>query len=100
MCLRDSAVDQASHAPPAQRLTRDAGIEQDLVNYAREQYQNLREEMEALELTRRAQAMEFQEELDRQGKMLAEIRELVMLSIQEMKNNKSAATNDQFVSAL
>lgn len=100
MCPRDSGVTQASHAPPAQRLARDAGIEQNSANYAQEQYKNLREEMEALELKRRAQSMEFQEELDRQGKMLAEIRDLVMLSIREMKNSKNAAANDQFVSAL
>ena len=100
MCPRDSGVTQPSHAPLTQRLARDTGIEQDLVNYVQEQYQNLKQEIGALELKRRAQVMEFQEKLDRQEKMLAEIRELVMVSIREMKNKKSSATNGQFVSVL
>ena len=58
----------------------DSGVtQQDLKNTEQEQYQKLREEMEGLKL-------EIQEKLDRQEKMLVEIRELV-------KTKKGAATS-------
>lgn len=82
---------QESHAAPTQRLTRDAGIEQELIHYVRQQYEMLREEMGALQLDRKAQARELQEKLNCQEKMLAEIRELV---------KKERGDNKEFVSAL
>ena len=86
MCPRDGGLTQVSNVVPIQRLTRDSGMEQEMASYVKEQCETLREEMEALELDRRAQAMEFRENLNQQQRMLEEIRELVMQSIREIKN--------------
>ena len=93
MCPRErgTCVAQESYAAPTQRLTRDAGIEQELTHFVRQQYEMLREEIGALQLDRKAQAMEIREKLNCQEKMLAEIRELV---------KKERGDNKEFVSAL
>ena len=94
MCLRDSGMDQESHASPTQLLSRDARIEQELTHHVKEQYQTLKEEMNAMERLRSAQALEFQEKLHEQRKMLTEIRDLLMVLIQEGKRKESVDDND------
>ena len=89
---------QLSHAAPVQRLTRNAGIEQDLTSYVKQQYLTLKEGINAMERERSAQAVEFQEKLDEQRKMLTEIRNLVMVLIQEGKKKENAGDNDVLVS--
>ena len=54
--------------------------------------------MDAMERERGAQAVEFQEKLDKQWKMLKENRNLVMVLIQEGKTKKNTDDNDVLVS--
>jgi len=85
MCSPDSGMAQESHASPTQLLTRDAGIEQELTHHVKQQYQTLKEEVNAMERLRSVQALEFQEKLHEQRKMLTEMRDLLMVLIREGK---------------
>ena len=91
MCPRDSGIAQVSHAAPAQHILRDTGTEQDLRHYVQKQFRMLREDMER---ERRAQATEFQDQLDEQRKTLMEIRNLVLLLIREAKLKKNGDDDD------
>ena len=75
---------QVSAAAPAVPLTKDSGSERYSSLIVQEQYIKLKEDMEAMERGRRAQAKEFQEKLDNQWKILTEmstqIQNLVMIS--------------------
>ena len=75
---------QVSAAAPAVPLTKDSGSERYSSLIEQEQYIKLKEDMEAMERERRAQAKEFQEKLDNQWKILTEmstqIQNLVMIS--------------------
>ena len=93
MCPYDGAMTQVSHAAHPQHVTRDERIKQDLTQT---QYDKLREDMEKMERERRVQAMEFEEKLEKQWKMLTEIRNLVMLSMPETKTKESSDNNDVF----
>ena len=69
-----------SHASPIQPLVaNDDGIEQELTRYVQ------KADMEKIEKERKEKAMEFQEKLDKQWRMLTEIRNLVMLSLPKKK---------------
>ena len=75
---------QVSAAAPAVPVTKDSGSERYSSLIEQEQYIKLKEDMEAMERERRAQAKEFQEKLDNQWKILTEmstqIQNLVMIS--------------------
>ena len=88
MCPGDSSMSQISHAPSAQRLARDAGIEKELTDYLQKQFLKQKDDMETMERERKVQATEFQERLDKQWQLLTEIRNLVMLSKQEGKRKE------------
>ena len=94
MCPRDSGMAQESHAAPTQLLARDAGIEQELAHHVKQQYQTLKEEMNAMERLRSAQASEFQEKLHEQRKMLTEIRDLLVVLIREGKRKEDVDDNN------
>ena len=87
---------QLFHAAHPQHVTRNERIEQDLKRYVQTQYDKLREDMEKMERERRAQAMEFEEKLEKQWKMLTEIRNLVMLSTPQTKTKEGSDDNDVF----
>ena len=75
---------QVSVAAPAVPLPKDSWSERHSSVIVQEQYIKLKEDMEAMERERRAQAKEFQEKLDNQWKILTEmstqIQNLVMIS--------------------
>ena len=86
MCPRDSG------------MARESGIEQELTSL-KQQYHGLREAINKLKKERSEEAMEVQEKLCHQWKILAEIRELVMLSIRESREKKENAGHNDEVSA-
>ena len=96
MCrATDSSMPLVCHAYPEQPLvTNDGGIEQELTRYVQ------KADMEKMERERKVQAMEFQEKLDKQWKMLAEIRNLVMLSLPTRKSKEISDDNDVFGSEI
>ena len=75
---------QVSVAAPEMPLTKVSWSERHSSLIVQEQYIKLKEDMEAMERERRAQAKEFQEKLDNQWKILTEmstqIQNLVMIS--------------------
>ena len=75
---------QVSVAAPAVPLPKDSWSESHSSVIVQEQYIKLKEDMEAMERERRAQAKEFQEKLDNQWKILTEmstqVQNLVMIS--------------------
>ena len=81
-------MSQISHAPSAQRLAREVGIEKELTDCQQKQFLKLKDDMETMERERKVQATEFQERLDKQWQLLTEIRNLVMLSNREGKRKE------------
>ena len=66
-------MSHASGAVPAKPPAKDSGSERDSSLIVQEQYIKLKEDMEAMERERRSQAMEFQEKLNSQWKILTEM---------------------------
>ena len=87
-------MSQISHAPSAQRLARDVGIEKELTDCLQKQFLELKDDMETMERQRKVQATEFQERLDKQWQLLTEILNLLMLSIPEKGREKNLMRRD------
>ena len=78
MCPRDSSGIAQYSSATEQRSIRDPGTEHELLDYVREQYLILREDMAAKEQVRIVQARKLEKQLEDQRKMLTEIRNLVL----------------------
>lgn len=95
---RDSGMSHASGAVTTKRPAKDSGSERDSSLIVQEQYIKLKEDMEAMERKRRSQAMEFQEKLNSQWKILTEmsnqIQSLVMISIPKESVQERADSDD------
>ena len=91
-------MSHASGTDSAKPLAKDSGSEHDLSLSVQEQYVKLKEGMEQMERERRAQAMEFQEKLNSQWKILTEmsnqIQNLVMISIPKESMQERADSDD------
>ena len=86
MSPRDSSGIARYSSTSEQRSIRDPGTEHELLDYVREQYLILREDMTAKEV----QARKLEEQLEDQRKMLTEIRNLVLrLNNQRQKDERA-----------
>ena len=91
-------MSHASGAVPAKPPAKDSGSERDSSLIVQELYIKLKEDMEAMERKRGSQAMEFQEKLNSQWKILTEmsnqIQSLVMISIPKESVQERADSDD------
>lgn len=91
-------MSHASGAVPAMSPAKDSGSERDSSLIVQELYIKLKEDMEAMERKRGSQAMEFQEKLNSQWKILTEmsnqIQSLVMISIPKESVQERADSDD------